>query len=331
MVFADLLSISLRQIARNKRRYHALIAVIAVGIFGLVVVPPMGNAIEEKIGSNLELLARATILEAGWDFEKQTRWHHGEFDVSDVRSLASLPWTRSATAFVRKDDQIFHWKDVQAQGRLLGVEGNFFSTFHIGVSQGREIVASDVAASRHVCVLGRSLLPELFPDSHPPLGESIVIEGLTCVVVGVLGGVEDRDYDSTVLVPISVARSQFFVGDKISGIYVRARNWHVVPKLRNLVVEALTRRHPAYTKTLEIQYYPEKLRNHGAYRIPRKTAVLLWTDRHSGTWGAWHCQSHAGGRTGADRGNRFAKSPWSHQQGGPGAISYRGCSHQHGG
>jgi putative ABC transport system permease protein len=220
----------------------------------------MGNAIEEKIGSNLELLARATILEVGWDFDKQTRWHHGEFDVSDVRELEQLPWARAATAFVRKDDQVLYRKDVQAQGRLMGVEGNFFTTFHIGVSHGREIEAADVAASRHVCVLGRSMVPELFPDSRPPLGELIFIEGITCVVVGILGGVEDIDYDSTVLVPISVARSQFFVGDKISGIYVRARNWHGVAKLRDLVIEVLTRNHPAYSRTLEIQYYPEKLR-----------------------------------------------------------------------
>jgi putative ABC transport system permease protein len=260
MVFADLLSISFRQIVRNKRRYHGLVAVIAVGISGLVVVASMGNAIEEKIGTNLELLARATILEAGWDFEKRTRWHHGEFRVSDVYDLESLRWTGAATAFVTKDDRIFCRRDVRAQGRLMGVEGNFFATFHIGVSQGREIEASDVAGSKQVCVLGRSLVPELFPDSHTPLGESILIEGLTCVVVGVLGGVEDREYDSTVLVPISVARAHLFFGEKISGIYVRAKNWHVVAELRDLVVNVLKRNHPAYAGTLEIQYYPEKLR-----------------------------------------------------------------------
>ncbi|MGO9567342.1 MAG: hypothetical protein ACLP5H_07375 [Desulfomonilaceae bacterium] len=51
---ADLLSISFRQIARNKRRYHGVLAVIAVGIAALVVVPPLGNAIELKIGTNLD-------------------------------------------------------------------------------------------------------------------------------------------------------------------------------------------------------------------------------------------------------------------------------------
>ena len=108
--------------------------------------------------------------------------------------------------------------------------------------------------------LAEVYVPELFPDSRTPLGESILVEGLTCVVVGVLGGVEDREYDSTVLVPISVARAHFFFGEKISGIYVRAKNWHVVAELRDLVVDVLKRNHPAYTDTLEIQYYPEKLR-----------------------------------------------------------------------
>jgi putative ABC transport system permease protein len=260
MVFADLLNISFRQIVRDKRRYQGVLAVIAVGIAGLVVVPPMGNAIEEKIGTNLELLARATIIEAGWDFEKRTRWHHGELRLSDVNDLKSLPLTSAATAFVRKADQTFYRKDVRALGRLMGVEGNFFSTFHIGVSQGRVIVASDVAASKQICVLGRNIVLELFPDTASPVGQSILVDGLTCTVVGVLGGVEDREYDSTVLMPISLARAKFFPGEKISGIYVRARNWHVVAELRSLVFDVLTRNHPTYAETVEIQYYPEKVK-----------------------------------------------------------------------
>ena len=260
MVFADLLDISFRQILRDEKRYHGVIAVIALGIAGLVVVPTMGNAIEDKISINLELLARATIIEAGWDFEKKTRWHQGEFRLSDVDDLGRLPLTSAATAFVKTPDQTFYRQDVRARGRVMGVEGNFFSTFHIGVSQGRVLVASDVAASAQACVLGRSIVRELFPDTASPVGNSIFVDGLRCSVVGVLGGVEDRDYDSTVLVPISLARANFFPGEKISGIYVRARNWHVVEELRTLITGVLTRNHPAYAETLEIQYYPEKIR-----------------------------------------------------------------------
>lgn len=260
MVFGDLLSVSLRQIARNKRRYHGVLAVIAVGIFGLVMVPPMGNAIEKKIGTNLELLARSTILEAGWDFDKRTRWHHGDFRLSDVDDLKRLTFTSAVTAFVRKSDQTLYRKGMRAQGRVVGIEGNFFSTFHIGVSQGREIHESDVGAAKQVCVLGRSLVLDLFPGSGSPLGESLLIDGLACTVVGILGGVEDRDYDSTVLLPITVARSHFFSGEKISGIYVRAKNWHVVAELRDLVFDILKRNHPVYEETLEIHYYPEKVR-----------------------------------------------------------------------
>jgi len=260
MVFADLLDISFRQILRDEKRYHGVVAVIALGIAGLVVVPTMGNAIEDKISINLELLARATIIEAGWDFEKKTRWHQGEFRLSDVDDLGRLPLTSAATAFVKTPDQTFYRQDVRARGRVMGVEGNFFSTFHIGVSQGRVLVASDVAASAQACVLGRSIVRELFPDTASPVGNSIFVDGLRCSVVGVLGGVEDRDYDSTVLVPISLARANFFPGEKISGIYVRARNWHVVEELRTLITGVLTRNHPAYAETLEIQYYPEKIR-----------------------------------------------------------------------
>jgi putative ABC transport system permease protein len=275
MVFADLLSISFRQIERNKRRYHGVLAVIAVGIAGLVLVPPMGNAMEQKIGTNLELLARATVLEVGWDFEKKPRWHHGEFRVGDVDDLENLPLTGAVTAFVRKADQTFHRRGLRTQGRLMGVQGNFFSTFRLGVSKGREIGPADVSGPHNVCVLGRSIVLDLFPNSRDPLGESVVVDGLRCAVVGVLGGVEDRDYDSTVLVPITVARAHFFPGDAISGIYIRARNWHVVAELRDLVLGVLSRNHPAYAETLEIHYYPEKVRT--IHRMEFLVKLLLYS------------------------------------------------------
>jgi len=274
MVFADLLDISFRQILRDKTRYHGVLVVIALGIAGLIVVPTMGNAIEDKISINLELLARSTIIEAGWDFEKRTRWHQGEFRLSDVDDLGRLPLTSAVTAFVKTPDQTFYRQDVRARGRVMGVEGNFFSTFHIGVSQGRVLVDSDIAATQPACVLGRRIVRELFSDTSSPVGKSIFVDGLRCTVVGVLGGVEDRDYDSTILVPISLARANYFPGEKISGIFVRAKNWHVVEELRSRIIEVLTKNHPAYAETLEIQYYPEKIRT--IHRMEFLVKLLLY-------------------------------------------------------
>lgn len=240
-------------------RYQAVLPVIAVGISGLIIVSSMGDAIEKKISNSFELLVRATVLRAGWDFEKRPRWHQGDFREKDLDDLSILPGLASVTAIVQKPDQTFAHKARRAQGRLMGVEDNFFATLNFSLSKGRPIDSDDVKAVTHTCILGRTISAELFAGGQIPLGESIALEGLGLTVIGVLGGVEDRDYDRTVLVPISVTRKHFTESYKISSIYIRAVNWHVVEELRELVAQVLKRNHSEFSDTLEIRYYPEKL------------------------------------------------------------------------
>lgn len=256
----DLVKVALRQVLRNQRRYRGVFLSITLGIAGLVSVLTMGEAIEKKVAVNLELLGSATIIKASWDFDRKTRWHHGKFRPRDLQELRKLEGVVEATGFVRKAGQTFIHQHNKIQGQLMGVESNFFSTVHIALSEGSGITEEYVSSRAYACVVGSRLRDELFEGSDSPLGKTIGIEGKVFTVIGVLGGVENREYSRTLFVPISVAWEHYFGEPTISGIYVRAMNWRQVSHLRDEVLAVLAGKHPSSMDGLEVTYYPEKIR-----------------------------------------------------------------------
>lgn len=259
MAIEDILRVALRQVVRNQRRYRGVFLSVALGIAGLITVLTMGEAIEKKVAVNLELLGSATIIKAGWDYDQTTRWHHGQFRPKDLQDIRGLEWAVEATGFVQKPNQTFVHKQAKVQGLLTGVEANFFSTVHIAIAEGAGITADDVTARRPVCVLGSRICSEFFGDHGSPLGQKILVQGTVFTVMGVLGGIEDRESSQTLFIPISVAWDLYFGEPTISRMYVRAVDWQHVAELRDSVAKTLANNHPRYAAGLEVTYYPEKV------------------------------------------------------------------------
>jgi putative ABC transport system permease protein len=260
LIFQDLLKVALRQVLRNQRRYRGVFLSITLGIAGLVTVLSMGEAIEKKVAVNLELLGSATIIKASWDFDRKSRWHHGKFRPGDLQEVKKLKRVVEATGFVRKADQTFIHRQTKIQGQLMGVESNFFSAVHIAFSEGSAITEEYVFAREQVCVVGSQLRNELFQGSDSALGKKIFVEGKVFTVIGILGGVEDREYSRTLFIPISVAWDTYFGEPTISGIHVRAMNWQQVFDLRGEVFAVLAKKHGGFAESLEVTYYPEKIK-----------------------------------------------------------------------
>ncbi|MBI4961840.1 MAG: ABC transporter permease [Desulfomonile tiedjei] len=259
MLASDLIEISLRQLSRNRRRYRGVIIGIALGIAGLVTVLTMGDSVETDLGNNLEMLGSATVLKATWDYDRSTRWHHGQYYLKDVDDLSKLPGVRSASPVVWMSGRTIGRNERKMIGRVMGVEPNFFPTIHIPVPTGRTITHADVENRTSVCVVGPTITKTLFPNGEDPIGKELLVAGHVFRIVGEIGGVEDKGFLETVLVPLSVARARYPNLYEIKDIYVRAINWDVVPGLQRDLLDLLRKNHSGYVDALEVKYFPERV------------------------------------------------------------------------
>ncbi len=259
MLLYDLARISFKQLYRNRRRYKSVMLGIALGIAGLMIVFTMGNSVESDLGRNLELLGSATIIKATWDFDRARRWHHGQYYEKDIDGLRKLDNVSSVSPIVW-GGHTFASNNKKINGRLMGVEENFFETLHLPVDHGRKITKGDVQEKASVCVVGKKIIDFLFPGVSAPLGGTLSIGGNMFTIVGITGGVEDPDFFQTVMIPMSVARSRFANMHEIRDIYIRAVNWDSVPQIQSDASALLKKNHPGYAEGVDVKFFPERIK-----------------------------------------------------------------------
>lgn len=259
MLASDVLQISLRQLSRNRRRYRGVIIGIALGIAGFVTVLTMGDSVETDLANNLEILGSATILKATWDYDRSQRWHHGQFYDKDIETLRELPGVRSVSPVVWKVNLRVSHNNAKMLGRLMGVEPNFFVTTYLPIVKGRSLTEEDIQNRASVCIIGQTVSKTLFKDDPNPIGKEIFVAGQSLRVIGEIGGVEDKGFLETLIVPLTMARSRFNDMYELKDIYVRAATWDVVSYLHKAMFDVLAANQPAYARGLQIRYFPERI------------------------------------------------------------------------
>ena len=268
MLASDLVTIALRQVYRNKRRYNGVLLGISLGLAGLMTVLTIGDSVQTDLGRNLEVLGSATVIKAAWDFDRAPKWHHGQYFTRDIEDIRHLPGVYDACAVVWNYMPYSHNDKKVGNNRVMGVDPRFFDTVFMPVSKGRKFTEDDISHRKSVCIIGTNILKRLFNKGESPLGKEIFVGGYTFRVVGIMGGMEDPLYLDTILIPITVARSRYAKMYKLRDIYIRAVNWDIVPKLHNDIYNLLRRNQPGYANAIQVVHYPEALKT-------LKSAVLL--------------------------------------------------------
>jgi putative ABC transport system permease protein len=254
--FEDLLTMCWRLVLRNRRRYKAVIAGIALGTAGLIIIQTMGDSVEKKMGEHLELLGEATVIKAYW--ETEDNYHPGEYYMRDVAKLKQVPGVVAVAPIVSLPQIEAHFKTTQWMPGLFGVDQSYWITQTPTLLRGRLIGPSDVVGRRTVCVLGQDVVKYLF-DKSDPVGQIIRVGNLSFEVIGLLGGIQHTDIKRSVFVPLTTAQNLFQGLSRIQEIYIRVDDWNNVERVRNAALEILKRSHKGYEDGIRILHYPQRI------------------------------------------------------------------------
>lgn len=246
-----------RLVLRNRRRYKAVMAGIAVGTAGFIVIQTMGDSVEKKMGEHLELLGEATVMKAHW--ENDENFHPGKYYMRDVAKLKQVPHLMAVAPVVSLPQIDVHFQTTQWSPGLFGVDHSFWRTQTPRLLYGRLIGPSDVVGRRTVCVLGQDVVKYLFKNPNP-VGETIRVGNLSFEVIGILGGIQNTDTRRSVFIPITTAQNQFQGLYWIREIYLRVDDYNEVERVRDLALEALKGSHKGYEAGIRVVHYPQRIK-----------------------------------------------------------------------
>jgi len=250
MNFKALLREAFVALTRNWLRSALTILGIAVGVAAFICVVAIGNAGSSRIEEQLQNLGNNFVwIEAG------SRNRNGmRAGARGIRSLVlgdalaiseQVPLIRSMSPNVDGHVQVVYGGENWAT-RYRGVAPEYIQIRRWRLRRGAFFTKADVDAAAPVCVLGQTVIDNLF-GSDDPIGATIRIQGLPCKVTGVLQAkgfsAMGQDQDDFVLLPFTTVQKRITGTFWLDDIFCSAVSRDAMSEATRQITGLLRERH----------------------------------------------------------------------------------------
>ena len=239
----------LDSITRNRSRSILTGFGVFWGIFMLMLLVGGGQGLKDLLMQNFDGFAQNTCIIATNNttkpykgFRKGRSWNLEYADVDRLKSL--VPELETVTPSVSLwGKTVVHGENTYARGIVKGARADYVHIETPKMKYGRFLSDADNLQERKVCVIGKRVYENLFPEGGSPLGERISVDGSYYTVIGVdwaTGGISiNGNAADAVTIPINQARKAYNLGNTVHLLCFTAREGitmsDVTPRVREIV------------------------------------------------------------------------------------------------
>lgn len=245
--------IAVRSLKANKIRSALTTLGIIIGVAAVIAMLAVGSGASIQIssqiatmGSNiLIVLPGATTvggIRAGTGSQSSLTVDDAEAIKKECSAVLDVAPFLTGSAQVVYGNQ--NWSTA-----VVGITPSMFSIRDWAFTAGRSFTDQDVKNMAKVCVLGQTVVENLF-GKEDPVGKIIRIKNVPFTVIGVLEKKGQtptgQDQDDTVFVPVTVAQKMLFgtgVPGMVKMIMIKAKSAEELPVAEKQVNELLRQRH----------------------------------------------------------------------------------------
>lgn len=232
MNITNLSKIAIKALGNNKMRCFLTMLGVIIGVGAVISMLAIGqgskNSIKAQIsemGSNMIMIMpggenRGGVRQSSDDMQTLKPSDY-EAIVNQATSIANItPTVSSSGQWVNGNNNY----PSQAQG----VNTQFLDIRQRTVADGEMFTEQDVKTAAKVCVLGKTLVDNLFPDGTDPIGKVVRFGSIPLTVIGVLDekgyNTMGQDQDDMALVPYTTVMKRMLAIDYLQGIQASAKD-----------------------------------------------------------------------------------------------------------
>ena len=250
MNFKTILREAFTALNRNWVRSVLTILGIAVGVGSFICVIAIGNAGTSSIEDQLQSLGDNFVwIEAGSRARNGMRMGargSRTLVLSDAHAIMEqVPLIKSMSPNVDGRIQVVYGGENWST-QFRGVTPEFLEIRRWTLRLGTFFTAGDVEAAAPVCVLGQTVVENLF-GNEDPIGKIIRITAVPCKVVGVLlakgFSATGQDQDDFVVMPFTFAQKRITGTFWLDDIFCSAVTREAMPEATRQIVGLLRERH----------------------------------------------------------------------------------------
>jgi putative ABC transport system permease protein len=230
MGFSNLLRIAVRALVRNKLRAILTMLGIIIGVASVIAMLAIGEGSKRSIRDQMSSMGTNLIMIQP-NFQRRGGVSLGSsssnaIKMSDVVALRNEAVNIAAVSpEVRASGQVIYGNQ-NTQTTIYGVSEEYLGIRKLTIQTGRVFTSAETKSMAKVCILGQTVVENLFGAGVDPIGFSIRIKNIPFQVIGVL---EDKgesgmgqDQDDLILAPYTTVQRRLAAIDYINGIYASA-------------------------------------------------------------------------------------------------------------
>ncbi len=197
MHIGNLLKIAIKALGNNKLRAFLTMLGIIIGVASVITMLAIGQGSKRSIQAEIsEMGSNMIMVHPGGDMRGGVRL---EADDMESLTLADLEAIRTETRYVSYVSPSVNSAGQAVYGArntpttVYGVSADYLDIRRYRVADGDFFTEQDIRAAAKVCVVGRTVVDELFPDGGSPVGRIVRFGTIPLRIVGVL---ESKGYNS---------------------------------------------------------------------------------------------------------------------------------------
>ena len=251
MNFFNLLKIAFRALIRNKTRSALTMLGIIIGIASVIAMVSLGQSsslsINEQIsqmGTNMVTVMRNFMRQGGVNIGSGSMQTLVVKDAEAIRE--TVPHVAAVSPLVTASGQLVYGSN-NWPGSVRGGDISIFSIQKYEVARGITYTESDVRSAAKVCLLGQTVIDNLFTNGEDPLGKTVRFGKIPFKVIGTLASKGQnsmgQDQDDIIIAPFTTVQKRILAVPYIHQIVISADEESSVPGVMADVTTLLRAQH----------------------------------------------------------------------------------------
>ena len=247
MKINNLLRIAFRAIQRNSTRAFLTMLGIIIGVAAVISMIAIGQGSKQSIqsqisgmGSNMIIIRPSGNVMGGARIDNSSMQTLTALDIAILKKQAiySTAFSPSVSSRGQVINGAYNWSTT-----VQGVSPDYLYIRNWVLQDGNMFTNQDVKLAAKVCLVGETVIKNLFPNGEEVLGKNIRFKKIPFKIIGILSKKGEntfgQDQDDIILTPITTVQKRILSTIYYQNIFASANNENVTEKAAAEIQQAL--------------------------------------------------------------------------------------------
>src|SRR5574344_144662 len=247
----NLIKIALRALANNKMRSLLTMLGIIIGVASVITMLAIGQGSKKSIQSQIsEMGSNMIMIQPGADVRGGVRQDASAMETLKLKDFEDIVnntrYVSATSPSVNSSGQAIYGGN-NAPTTVYGVSADYMKIRRYKVQDGDMFTEQDIQTAAKVCVIGKTVVDNLFPNGENPVGKVIRFQKLPFRIVGVLASKGynsmGMDQDDLILAPYTTVQKKILAITHLQGITCSALDEKYTDQAISEITELLRTNH----------------------------------------------------------------------------------------